>query len=90
MLRDFLNLWQAIKVVIQLSTSKNFKKNKESLLLKDNKIEYLKKCLKIFNIFVKASIKLQAEKYPTIYYLIPEIYKIYNRLEAIKQEFNIS
>ena len=90
MLRDFLNLWQAIKVVIQLSTSKNFKKNKESLLLKDNEIEYLKKCLKIFNIFVKASIKLQAEKYPTIYYLIPEIYKIYNRLEAIKQEFNIS
>jgi len=90
MLRDFLNLWQAIKVVIELSTSKNFKKNKESLLLKDNEIEYLKKCFKIFNIFIKASIKLQAEKYPTIYYLMPEIYKIYTKLEAIKQEFNIS
>jgi hypothetical protein len=90
MLRDFLNLWQAIKVVIELSTSKNFKKNKESLLLKDSEIEYLEKCLKIFNIFIKASTKLQAEKYPTIYYLMPDIYKIYNKLEAIKVEFNVS
>jgi len=90
MLRDFLNLWQAIKVVIELSTSKSFKKNKESLLLKDNEIKYLEKYLKIFNIFVKASTKLQAEKYPTIYYLMPEIYRIYNKLEAIKQEFNVS
>ena len=90
MLRDFLNLQQAIKVVIELSTSKNFKKNKESLLLKDFEIEYLEKCLKIFNIFIKASTKLQAEKYPTIYYLMPEIYKIYNKLEAIKVKFNVS
>jgi hypothetical protein len=58
MLRDFLNLWQAIKVVIELSTSKSFKKNKESLLLKDYEIEYLQKCLKIFNIFIKAFTKL--------------------------------
>lgn len=58
MLRDFLNIWQAIKVVIELSTSKNFKNNKESLLLKDFEIKYLEKCLKIFNIFIKASTKL--------------------------------
>lgn len=90
MLRDFLNLQQAIKVVINLSTSKSFKKNKESLLLKDSEIKYLEKCLKIFNIFTKASTKLQAEKYPTIYYLMPKIYKIYNKLEAIKQDFNVS
>jgi hypothetical protein len=90
MLRDFLNLWEAIKVVISISTSKNFKKNKESLLLSDSEIEYLERCLKIFTIFVKASTKLQAEKYPTIYYLMPEIYKIYNKLEATKSEFNIS
>ncbi len=68
MLRDFLNLWEAIKVVISISTSKNFKKNKESLLLSDSEIEYLERCLKIFTIFVKASTKLQAEKYPTICY----------------------
>jgi hypothetical protein len=90
MLRDFLNLWEAIKVVISISTSKNFKKNKESLLLSDSEIEYLERCLKIFTIFVKASTKLQAEKYPTIYYLMPEIYKIYNKLEATKSEFNVS
>ncbi len=56
--RDFLNLWEAIKVVISISTSKNFKKNKESLLLSDSEIEYFERCLKIFTIFVKASTKL--------------------------------
>lgn len=90
MLKEFINLWPAIKSVINLSDSKAFQKNKQSLLLKDNDIEYLKKCLKILNIFVKATTKLQAEKYPTIYYLIPEIYNIYNRLENIRDEFNVS
>jgi hypothetical protein len=76
MLKEFLNLWPAIKSVINLSDSKVFKKNKESLLLKDIDITYLEKCLKIFTIFTKATTKLQAEKYPTIYYLIPEVYNI--------------
>jgi hypothetical protein len=34
--------------------------------------------------------KLQAENYSTIYYIIPEIYKIYNRLETFKKEFKVS
>lgn len=50
----------------------------------------MEKCLKIFSIFIKATTKLQAEKYPTIYYLVPEVYKIYTRLESIKDEFNVS
>ena len=54
-----------------------------------NEITYLEKCLCIFSIFVKATTKLQAEKYPTIYYLVPEVYKIYTRLEAIRDEFNV-
>jgi hypothetical protein len=90
MLKKFLNLWPAIKSVINLSNSKVFKKNKESLLLKDIDITYLEKCLKIFTIFTKATTKLQAKKYPTIYYLIPEIYNIYNRLEIIRDKYNIS
>jgi hypothetical protein len=90
MLKEFLNLWPAIKSVINLSNSKAFKKNKESLLLKDIDITYLEKCLRIFSIFVKATTKLQAEKYPTIYYLIPEVYNIYNRLEIIRDEYNVS
>ena len=77
MLKEFLNLWPAIKSVINLSDSKVFKKNKDSLLLKDAEITYLEKCLKIFSIFVKATTKLQAENYPTIYYLIPEVYTTY-------------
>jgi hypothetical protein len=34
--------------------------------------------------------KLQAENYPTIYYIIPEIYKIYNKLENFKKEFKVN
>ncbi len=90
MLKDFLNLWRAIKSVIILSDFKVFKKNKEKLLLKDIDITYLKQCLKIFSIFVKATTKLQAEKYSTIYYLLSEIYNIYNKLENIQREFNVS
>jgi hypothetical protein len=90
MLKEFLNLWPAIKSVINLSDSKVFKKNKDSLLLKDAEITYLEKCLKIFSIFVKATTKLQAENYPTIYYLIPEVYTTYTRLENIKTELNVS
>ena len=90
MLKEFLNLWTAIKSVINLSESKVFKKNKDFLLLKDIDIIYLEKCLKIFSIFIKATTKLQAKKYPTIYYLIPEVYNIYNRLESIRDEYNVS
>jgi hypothetical protein len=73
-----------------LSESKTFKKNKELLLLNDLEIAYLKKYFRIFIIFVKAITELQAEKYPTIYYLMPKIYNIYNKLEQIKIELNIS
>jgi hypothetical protein len=58
MLKEFLNLWLAIKSVINLSDSEVFKKNKDSLLLKNANITYLEKCLKIFSIFVKATTKL--------------------------------
>ena len=58
MLKEFLNLWPAIKSVINLSDSKVFKKNKDSLLLRDKDINYLRNCLKIFKIFVKATTKL--------------------------------
>ncbi|KAH7310351.1 hypothetical protein BKA65DRAFT_485028 [Rhexocercosporidium sp. MPI-PUGE-AT-0058] len=88
MLKDFLHVWQAIKIVISLSTTKSFEKNKEILILKDSEIAYLEKCLKIFNIFIKPTIKLQAEKYSTIYYLLPEVYKLYTRLEGLKEEIN--
>ena len=90
MLKDFLNLWPAIKQVINLSTSKAFKNNKEIYLLTDTELAYLERCLKVLSIFVKATTKLQAEKYPTIYYFMPEIYNIYNRLELVKTEINVS
>ena len=41
-------------------------------------------------VFIKATTKLQAENYPTIYYIIPEVDKIYNRLETFKREFKVS
>jgi hypothetical protein len=88
MLKNFINLWPAMKVMIGLSKSKIFK-NKNFILF-DNKIIYLGKVLKILEIFVKATTKLQAEVYPTIYYMIPEIYSIYKRLDKVKAELNIN
>ena len=64
-------------------------KNK-SLILTNNEIIYLNNILNILLIFIKATIKLQANNYPIIYYIIPEIYKIYNKLKDFKREFKIS
>jgi predicted metal-dependent hydrolase len=89
MLNDFLNIWNPIKAVINLSESKAFKQ-KALLLLTNNEIKYLENCLKIFSIFIKATTKLQAEKYPTIYYILPELYSIYIRLEQIREDLNVS
>jgi hypothetical protein len=88
MLKNFLHIYEAIKVVINSSKSKAFKK--KSLVLTDIEITYLNNILNIISIFVKATTKLKAENYPTIYYIIPEVYKIYNRLETFKKEFKVS
>ena len=88
MLRNFLYLWPAIKSVIINSNTKAFKKNRNVLLLNDADIIFLTKCLRIFEVFIKATTKLQADKYPTIYYLLPEVYNIYNELETIKRDLN--
>jgi hypothetical protein len=84
MINNFLNLYIPIRNVIQNSNNKIFKDKK--LLFLDKEILYLKNTLIILNIFVKAITKLQAEKYPTIYYILPYIYRIYIQLERIKTE----
>jgi hypothetical protein len=88
MLKNFLHIYKAIKVVINSSNSKAFKN--KSLVLINIKITYLNNILNINTIFVKAIIKLQAENYPTIYYIILEAYKIYNKLENFKKEFKVT
>jgi hypothetical protein len=87
-LKNFLHIYEAIEVVINSSKSKAFKN--KSLFLTNIEIIFLNNILKIISIFIKIVTKLQAEKYPTTYYIIPEVYKIYNRLEYFKTEFNIS
>jgi hypothetical protein len=88
MLRDFLHIYKAIKVVINSFNAKAFKD--KSLILINIKIIYLNNILNIISIFVKATIKLQAEKYPTIYYIILEVYKIYKKLKEFKTDFKVS
>jgi hypothetical protein len=88
MLKDFIHIYQAIKVVINSLNLKAFKD--KSLILTNIEIIYLNNILNIISIFVKAITKLQAEKYPTIYYIIPEVYKIYKKLEDFKTEFQVS
>jgi hypothetical protein len=88
MLKHFLHIYKAIKVVINSSKSKAFKD--KSLILTDIEITYLNNILNIISIFVKATTKLQAENYPTIYYIIPEVYRIYTRLKNLKLNFKVS
>jgi hypothetical protein len=88
MLKHFLHIYEAIKVVINSSKSKAFKD--KSLILTDIEITYLNNILNIISIFVKATTKLQAENYPTIYYIIPEVYRIYTRLKNLKSNFKVS
>ena len=88
MIYDFLYIYEAIKVVINSSKSKAFKN--KSLILTDIEIAYLNNILNILSIFIKATTKLQAENYPTIYYIIPEVYKIYNKLEGFKNSLKVS
>jgi hypothetical protein len=88
MLKNFLHIYEAIKVVINSSKSKTFKD--KSLLLTNIKITFLNNILKIISIFVKTTTKLQAENYSTMYYIILEVYKIYNKLENFKTEFRVS
>ena len=88
MLKDFLYIYKAIEVVINNSSSKAFKN--KSLVLTSIEITYLNNILNIISIFIKATTKLQAENYPTIYYIIPKVYRIYNKLESFKKEFKVS
>ena len=88
MLKHFLHIYEAIKVVINSSKSKAFKD--KSLILIDIKITYLNNILNIILIFIKATTKLQAKNYLTIYYIIPEVYRIYTRLENLKSNFKVS
>ena len=86
--KNFLYIYKAIKVVINSSNLKALKN--KSLVLTNIKITYLNNILNIISIFIKATTKLQAENYPTIYYIIPEVYKIYNKLENFKKEFKVN
>ena len=88
MLKDFLYIYQAIKVVINSSNSTAFKN--KSLILTNIEITYLNNILNIISIFIKAITKLQAENYPIIYYIILEVYRIYNKLESFKKEFKVN
>jgi hypothetical protein len=89
MLKNFISLWEPIKAVIYASSEKTFKK-KEDILLLSLDINYLKSVLYILSIFVETTTKLQAENYPTIYYIIPHIYILYNKLEKLTIEFRVS
>jgi hypothetical protein len=87
-LNNFIYIYEAIKIIINNSYSKAFKN--KNLILINIKLIYLKNILSIIFIFVKAITKLQAEAYPTIYYIIPEVYKIYNKLEKFKTKFKVN
>ena len=88
MLKHFLQIYKAIKIVINNSNSKAFKN--KSLILSQIELIYLNNILNNILIFVKATTELQAGEYPTIYYIIPEVYKIYSKLYKAKYKYKVS
>ena len=88
MLKHFLHSYKAIKAVINSLNLKAFKD--KAIILEEYELIYLNNILNVILIFVKATTKLQAENYPIIYYIIPEVYRIYSRLEKFKSEFKVS
>ena len=60
------------------------------LLISDEELIYLKNTLLILKIFVKATNKLQTDKYPTIYYTLPLLYSIYIQLDKVINELKVS
>ena len=87
-IKNFIYIYKAIRVIITSFKSKAFKDKR--LIFINIEIIFLNNILNIISIFVKATTKLQAENYPTIYYIILEVYKIYNKLENFKIEFKVS
>ena len=88
MLNNFLNLYKPINIVIQNSNNKAFKDKK--LLISDKELLYLKNTLLILKIFIKATNKLQANKYPTIYYTLLLLYSIYIQLDKVINKLKVS
>lgn len=88
MINNFLIIYKPISIVISNSNYKAFK-NKKLLITKKEEL-YLKYTLNILKVFVKATNKLQADTYPTIYYIIPMIYSIYNQLDKLQDELKVS
>ena len=88
MINNYIPLYNPINTTIHLSNNKAFKD--KSLKITKDELSYLKTTLLVLKVFVKATNKLQADLYPTIYYTIPLIYNIYNQLEKLKEEFKVS
>lgn len=88
MINNFISLYKPINTVISISKNKAFKD--KGLLINEDEIKYLNNTLSILKIFVKAINKLQGDKYPTLYYTIPLVYQIYNSLDNLKLELQVS
>ena len=88
MIYNFISLYKPINTVISISRNKAFKG--KNLLITENEIKYLNTTLNILKVFVKATNKLQGDKYPTLYYTIPLVYQIYNSLDNLKLELKVS
>jgi hypothetical protein len=88
MINNFINLYNPINTIISISKNKAFKD--KNLIILENEVLYLRNTLLILKVFVKATNKLQGDKYPTLYYTIPLVYQIYNTLDNLKNEFKVS
>ena len=88
MINNYIPLYNPINTTIELSSNKAFKD--KSLKISKDELSYLKTTLLVLKVFVRATNKLQADLYPTIYYTLPLIYNIYNQLDRLKEDFKVN
>jgi hypothetical protein len=88
MINNYIPLYNPINTTIELSKNKAFKD--KSLKITKDELSYLKTTLLVLKVFVKATNKLQADLFPTIYYTIPLVYSIYNQLDKLKDDLKVS
>jgi hypothetical protein len=87
MINNYIPLYNPINTTIELSKNKAFKD--KSLKITKDELSYLKTTLLVLKVFVKATNKLQADLFPTIYYTIPLVYSIYNQLDKLKDDLKV-
>ena len=85
MLISTLELKEALIYIYKLTSNKEYKR----VFLTSDQWHYIEDLIKVFQVFLKPSIKLQGQAYITLPKGLLYIYQIYKKLKDLKDDFYI-